>query len=317
VASRGGSGAVAVRSGASQLEANRPRSEKAVQGQRALLVGALGERFLDEITAPDLERVLETIGATRAPATRNRYRSYLSALFTRARREGHVLNNPVRDVAHVKENNARLAFVTPEEEAAITEALPPAYRPHFLVSVNTGLRWSEQMGLTWRHVDPLTGFLTVPRSKHGEARRVPMNSVVRYVMVDLATRRSRPDDPEEPVFTPRPKQSDVFFPQAVRRAQAALRAQERDVSRLDGYVWHSNRHTFATRLVMTGVDLRTVQELGGWKTASMVSRYAHLAPGHLVLPTAPSLDKKTAALCEHHLERWHATSKVVPAAVPA
>jgi hypothetical protein len=32
---------------------------------------------------------------------------------------------------------------------------------------------------------------------------------------------------------------------------------------------------------MAGVDLRTVQELGGWKTASMVSRYAHLAPGHL------------------------------------
>ena len=43
----------------------------------------------------------------------------------------------------------------------------------------------------------------------------------------------------------------------------------------------SNRHTFASLLVMAGVDRRTVQELGGWKTASMVSRYAHLAPAHL------------------------------------
>jgi site-specific recombinase XerD len=32
---------------------------------------------------------------------------------------------------------------------------------------------------------------------------------------------------------------------------------------------------------MAGVDLRTVQELGGWKTLSMVQRYAHLAPSHL------------------------------------
>jgi Phage integrase family len=32
---------------------------------------------------------------------------------------------------------------------------------------------------------------------------------------------------------------------------------------------------------MAGVDLRTVQELGGWKTLAMVQRYAHLAPAHL------------------------------------
>jgi len=32
---------------------------------------------------------------------------------------------------------------------------------------------------------------------------------------------------------------------------------------------------------MAGVDLRTVQELGGWLTLAMVQRYAHLAPAHL------------------------------------
>jgi hypothetical protein len=32
---------------------------------------------------------------------------------------------------------------------------------------------------------------------------------------------------------------------------------------------------------MAGIDLRTVAELGGWKTLSMVQRYAHLAPAHL------------------------------------
>jgi integrase len=76
-------------------------------------------------------------------------------------------------------------------------------------------------------------------------------------------------------------QSDKFFPAAVERAQAMLREAAKDTSRLDGYVWHSNRHTFASRLVMAGVDLLTVKELGGWRRLAMVQRYAHLAPAHL------------------------------------
>jgi len=39
-------------------------------------------------------------------------------------------------------------------------------------------------------------------------------------------------------------------------------------------------HTFASRLVMAGVDLRTVAELLGHRTLQMVMRYSHLAPEH-------------------------------------
>jgi site-specific recombinase XerD len=40
------------------------------------------------------------------------------------------------------------------------------------------------------------------------------------------------------------------------------------------------RHTFASRLVMAGVDLKTVQDLMGHKTNAMTARYAHLSPEH-------------------------------------
>ena len=43
---------------------------------------------------------------------------------------------------------------------------------------------------------------------------------------------------------------------------------------------HTLRRTFASRLVMRGADLRTVQELGGWKSLNLVQRYAHLSQEH-------------------------------------
>jgi len=44
---------------------------------------------------------------------------------------------------------------------------------------------------------------------------------------------------------------------------------------------HMLRHTYASHLVMNGVDLRTVQELLGHKSIKTTQIYAHLAPDHL------------------------------------
>ena len=46
---------------------------------------------------------------------------------------------------------------------------------------------------------------------------------------------------------------------------------------LTDVTFHALRHTFASRLVMAGVDLPTVQALMGHKTMTMTMRYAHLA----------------------------------------
>jgi len=109
------------------------------------------------------------------------------------------------------------------------------------------------------------GSLTVRLSKSGHSRQIPMNSVVRAALLDLAGRRREPDNPEEPIFRCPYIQPDRFFAKAVERAQKALREAGKESGRLNGYTWHCNRHTFASRVVMAGVDPRTVQTLGGWR----------------------------------------------------
>jgi integrase len=257
----------------------------------ARILPALGDRKLDEITTAEAERFLESLRQGEravSPASVNRSRDLLSGMFKRAVRLGLTPVNPVTGIPKAKEPGGRLVYLPPAtparpayEEDALRDALAAELRSLFLVSVHTGLRWSEQAALEWRDVDVLANSIGVGRAKNGYSRRVPMNSVVRSVLVDVGAGRQRPDEPTERVFTVAYRTVARLFVRAVERAQAALRDAGRDASRLDGYTWHGNRHTFASRLVMAGVDPLTVKELGGWRTLSMVQRYAHLAPGHL------------------------------------
>lgn len=121
-------------------------------------------------------------------------------MLSRAVRHALLVRNPVVGIARYDEPTGRVVYLAPAGEGALYHALHPAHRALFLVSLNTGLRWSEQRRLTWRCVDFLTGAPTIEESKPGRSRVVPMNSLVHDVMTELATARKRLGDPREAVF---------------------------------------------------------------------------------------------------------------------
>jgi integrase len=244
---------------------------------------AFGSKILGEIKKEDVEAFIENILPTVSQATTNRYLARLSAMFKRAIPSLATVN-PVKGIKKFKEAGERDVCLTAQQEKAILDALSVEMRPYFLFGLHTGLRWSKQMGLRWLDVDLLTKAVTIGKDKNGRPLRVPFNSTTEAVLLELGTQRIRPNDPHEPVFARRYREPDKFFPRAVKRAQGALRdaGHHDEAARLDGVAWHgATRHTWASRLTMNGVDPRTLQTLGGWRSLSMVERYSHLSPAHL------------------------------------
>lgn len=178
--------------------------------------------------------------------------------------------NPVKEVKFRPEEKLRLRWLEPEEEMVLMEHLSLPMRPLVTVAINTGLRiQAEALTLTWASVDLKRATLTVEAAyaKNGKTRVIPLNSVA----LD-ALRALKATTPSEYVFVNEHGHPYRTIRPNFRRACAR--------AGLKGVTPHTLRHTFASRLVMEGVDPRTVQELGGWQTLSMVERYAHLSPAH-------------------------------------
>ena len=239
----------------------------------------LGDRPAETVSPQEIERWLSAKSTLKPgkpaklakPATLNRYRALLSLVYRLGMQNGKVKLNPARLVRQRKENNGRIRFLSTEEDHGLRKVLLEKWikgLPQLDLALNTGLRLGEQYGLTWDCIDFERRMLTIPLSKNGELRHVPLNDEAL-----TALRTMRKYSGEQPyLFLNRYGQRLVspreWFDPAVKAAG------------LKDFTWHCLRHTFASRLVMAGVDLRTVQELMGHKTIQMTVRYAHLAPKH-------------------------------------
>lgn len=142
------------------------------------------------------------------------------------------------------------------------------------------MRRTELFGLRWEDVDFYTNTIRVRNAKSGEGRRMPMNQVACETLRALRQQRVREGQEKgdgrellSPYVFCAP--GGGYLSNLSRAWYPGLR--EAGIKDLR---FHDLRHTFASRLVMAGVDLYTVKELLGHKTTQMTSRYAHLSPDH-------------------------------------
>jgi integrase len=231
----------------------------------------LGTKRLTDIAPFDLERYRRTRKqAGKSDATINRELAFLRHVYSMAVTWGKAAENPVKKVRFAREDNGRVRMLSPEEEVQLLANCGPQLKPLVIAALHTGFRASELLSLTWDEVDFRRHVVTVRAAyaKNGESRSVPMNKVLTEIlrdvrMVALAT---------EQVFCNLRGKPYRSFRTAFERAVR--------IAGLVDFTFHDLRHTFASRLVMRGVDLPTVKDLLGHKTIAMTLRYTHLSSDH-------------------------------------
>jgi len=185
-------------------------------------------------------------------------------------KNGKVTFNPGQKVDMRKENNERVRWLEEEEEVALRAVIQerfPEREPEFDLALHTGMRWSEQYRkLRWENVNVKLRFLTIPRSKSGKLRRVQLNKEALAALEKLRGLAGT---------------EDLVCPKAYGREHRNWWKAALKESMVRDFHWHDIRHTFASRLVMGGVDIYTVKELMGHAVISVTQRYARLAPARL------------------------------------
>ena len=256
------------------LEFSRIRHSRAHYEHNLNFVEFLLQEFrgrpADQVTAQEIMRVL---GApTRwAPATRNRYRAAISGIYSLAFRNDKISVNPAKKVRLWRENNARVRFLEAKEEKSLRAAIAsPVHIAELDLALATGMRRGEQYRLRWSSIDWTRKILTVQNSKNGERRHIPINATALEALRVLRRGRAAAAFvvPGPSAEADRAEDNRRWFDAATKRAG------------IRDFHWHDLRHTFASRLVMAGHDIRTVQDLMGHKTIGMTVRYSHLSAPH-------------------------------------
>jgi integrase len=211
-------------------------------------------------------------GAPLALASVNRRLACLKHMMTKAVEwdlVGRDTLDRLRRVKLPRENNRRSRFLSVAECQRLIAAAEPHLKPVLIFALNTGCRKAEILGLTWDRVDLKHGFIHLHETKSGQSRDIPINGTLRAVLKGLVRRL------DSALVFYNPANGGRWHDLKRSFATACRRAKIRD------FRFHDLRHTFASQLVMAGVDLTTVSRLLGHASLTMTLRYSHLAPDHL------------------------------------
>jgi integrase len=253
------------------------QTHRGYEWRAARLIKAFGGLELSQISTFGIEKFKrEEIerrtkhGKTPTPGTVNSCLTVLGSILTLAEELGLIAKKDRPKMTLLKADNKRLRYLLAEEEGRLLAAAAdwPYLQDLIVVALATGLRRDELFSLRKEDVDLNHNLVNVD-GKGGKFRSVPLDpaSAAYSVLARLITSRS------QWLFHSRMSKGKM------RSVDLSLKLACKEAG-IEGVTLHTLRHTFATRLAASGVDLRTMQELMGHSSIKTTMIYAHVVEGN-------------------------------------
>ena len=226
-------------------------------------------KALSSINRDMIDRLIEARQAEGITnATVNRMLQVLRAVLRMAEREREWIDKAPM-IRLLPEPRRRVRWLTRDEADRLLAELPEHLSEMARFSLATGLRQRNVADLEWSQVDLGKRFAWIhpDQAKARKAIAVPLNAEAMLVL-----RRLHGKHPEF-----------VFVYRRNPVQQVNTKAWKAALKRagIEDFRWHDLRHTWASWHAQAGTPQHILQELGGWETALMVRRYAHLSAEHL------------------------------------
>jgi len=249
------------------------RSFRDVQRICRMLDPYLGRLMLSQINGDIIWQVTQgELKRGNAVATVNRYLALVRSLLRMARDEWQWLDS-VPKVRLLSGEVERDRWLTRAEADRLIAACAPHFAALVRFALATGCRAREITGLEWDRVDLARRTAWLNRTKNGTPRGVPLNSDAIAV---LEAERGK-----HPVYCFTYRGEPIGWDVTNTAWRTALRK-----AGISDFRFHDLRHTWASWHRQAGTSCDELKDLGGWKTRSMVDRYAKFATENLAAAAA-------------------------------
>lgn len=258
-----------------------PNTYRLEKGLARILLAHFGNVLLKTIDNHGLEGFKTTrINKGLKPNSTNREIIIIKYMLRKAKDWKYIDNIP--HIKLLKVPKSPIKYLSVKEIDSIINHSSIWLKPIIIVLRNTGMRIGELLNLKLSNIDLSKGYITVISSKTNNYRLIPINNELGPLLHWLSNNYIAPNNMK--IYDRMDIHSKYLFCHPDGSKIKSIKTSFNNACRRAGIkaTVHMLRHSFASHLVMNGVDLVSVKELLGHTSINTTMIYSHLSDKHKV-----------------------------------